>query len=40
MFAESPLSAQANALYGTYDRKAAIARAARLAGVDLDRKAG
>lgn len=35
MFAESPLSAQANALYGTYDRKSAIARAAKLAGLEL-----
>jgi len=34
MFAESPLSAQANALYGTYDRKTAIARAAKLAGIE------
>jgi len=33
MFAETPLAAQAAALYGTYDRKAAIARAAALAGI-------
>lgn len=39
MFAESPLAAQANSLYGTYDRKSAIARAARLAGIDLKKSA-
>jgi 4-hydroxyphenylacetate 3-monooxygenase len=33
MFAESPLSAQAAALYGTYDRKSAMTRAVKLAGL-------
>jgi 4-hydroxyphenylacetate 3-monooxygenase len=33
MFAESPLMAQAAALYGTYDRASAIGRAAALAGI-------
>ena len=37
MFAETPLAAQAAALYGTYDRKTAIARAAALAGIGPDR---
>jgi 4-hydroxyphenylacetate 3-monooxygenase len=34
MFAESPLSAQSAALYGTYDRKSAMARAIKLAGLE------
>jgi len=34
MFAESPVFAQAAALYATYDRAASLHRAARLAGVD------
>lgn len=34
MFAESPLTAQMTALYGTYDRKSAIARATKLAGLN------
>lgn len=33
MFAESPLMAQAASLYATYDRKSAIARASRIAGL-------
>jgi 4-hydroxyphenylacetate 3-monooxygenase len=34
MFAESPIFAQATALYATYDRSASLQRAARLAGLD------